>query len=49
MQTLSVMPEAIESSKKRDIPIDIKVDKVDLKIKIRVLEWLMTEVKLIKN
>ncbi len=49
MQTLSVLPEAKETSKKRNLPpADIKIDPVDLKIKTRILDWLMTEVKLIK-
>ena len=54
MQTLNVKPSSKESSQPtqstRTINVSsvIKIDQVDLKTKQRVLEWLSSDVKLVK-
>jgi hypothetical protein len=48
MQTLNVKPEAKESKVQKKV-LEIKVDPVDIKTKIKVMDWLIFEVKLIKN
>lgn len=54
MQTLNVKPSSKESSQPTQstrtmmISSEIKIDQVDLKTKQRVLEWLSSDVKLVK-
>jgi hypothetical protein len=48
MQTLNVKPEAKESKVQKKV-LEIKVDPVDIKTTIKVMDWLIFEVKLIKN
>ena len=54
MQTLNVKPSSKESSQPTQstrtmmVSSEIKIDQVDLKTKQRVLEWLSSDVKLVK-
>lgn len=48
MQTLKVQPLPKESTNKRDLIKEIKIDPVDQKTKYKVLDWLSSEVKLLK-